>query len=242
MERDEWPRPEWHAPWWNYKVIRSNLGRVTSIAFDPGNSWFCTGAADRTVKIWDVGTGRLKHKLTGGHTGQVRGLAVSKRHPYMYSAGDDKQVNWCFLFSSSSDCRHFVYSVCRVWDTRTDKQIHALSAHDDTVSSLLARSTHPQIITGSHDTTIKFWDLRKERWITGLLHNKKSIRALAINPTGPPAFVSAGEDDNIKKFILPTGPPAADDNIKKFILPRRYFPHFSHNMLSQQNEFVNLKP
>jgi WD40 repeat protein len=32
-------------------VISGHLGWVRSIAFDPGNEWFCTGSADRTIKV-----------------------------------------------------------------------------------------------------------------------------------------------------------------------------------------------
>lgn len=33
------------------QVISGHLGWVRSIAFDPGNEWFCTGSADRTIKV-----------------------------------------------------------------------------------------------------------------------------------------------------------------------------------------------
>jgi pleiotropic regulator 1 len=64
---------------------------VRSIAFDPSNEWFVTGSADRTIKLWDTGSGQLKLTLTG-HIEQVTGLAVSPRHPYMFSASLDKEV------------------------------------------------------------------------------------------------------------------------------------------------------
>ncbi|KAI3678777.1 hypothetical protein L6452_38080 [Arctium lappa] len=53
MERipSRWPRPVWHGPWKNYRVISGHLGWVRSIAFDPSNQWFCTGSADRTIKV-----------------------------------------------------------------------------------------------------------------------------------------------------------------------------------------------
>lgn len=41
------------------------------------------------VQIWDLASGELKLSLTG-HISTVRGLAVSARHPYMFSAGEDK--------------------------------------------------------------------------------------------------------------------------------------------------------
>lgn len=241
MERipSRWPRPVWRAPWKNYRVISGHLGWVRSIAFDPSNSWFCTGSADRTIKIWDVGTGKLRLTLTG-HIEQIRGLAVSPRHTYMFSAGDDKQVK-CWDLEHNKVIRSYhghlsgVYclalhptidvlltggrdSVCRVWDIRSKMQIHALSGHDNTVCSVFTRPTDPQVVTGSHDSTIKFWDLRYGKTMATLTHHKKSVRAMTLHPKEN-CFASASAD-NIKKFNLPKG-------------------EFLHNMLSQQKTIIN---
>ncbi|CAK7327511.1 unnamed protein product [Dovyalis caffra] len=241
MERipSKWPRPVWRPPWKNYRVISGHLGWVRSIAFDPSNTWFCTGSADRTIKIWDVGSGRLKLTLTG-HIEQVRGLAISQRHTYMFSAGDDKQVK-CWDLEQNKVVRSYhghlsgVYclalhptidllltggrdSVCRVWDVRTKVQVFALSGHDNTVCSVFTQPTDPQVVTGSHDSTIKFWDLRYGKTMLTLTHHKKSVRAMALHPTEH-CFASASAD-NIKKFNLPKG-------------------EFLHNMLSQQKTIIN---
>lgn len=241
MERipSRWPRPVWHAPWKNYRVISGHLGWVRSIAFDPSNQWFCTGSADRTIKIWDLASGKLKLTLTG-HIEQIRGLAVSSKHTYMFSAGDDKQVK-CWDLEQNKVIRSYhghlsgVYclalhptidilltggrdSVCRVWDIRSKMQIYALSGHDNTVCSVFARPTDPQVVTGSHDTTIKFWDLRYGKTMTTLTNHKKSVRAMALHPKEN-CFASASAD-NIKKFQLPRG-------------------EFLHNMLSQQKTIIN---
>ncbi|THG05894.1 hypothetical protein TEA_022222 [Camellia sinensis var. sinensis] len=64
-------------------------------------------------------------------------------------------------------------------------------------------SMDPQVVTGSHDTTIKFWDLRFGKTMTTLTHHKKSVRAMALHPKEN-CFASASAD-NIKKFNLPKG-------------------------------------
>eukprot|EP00262_Sarcandra_glabra_P006902 TRINITY_DN1946_c0_g3_i3.p1 TRINITY_DN1946_c0_g3~~TRINITY_DN1946_c0_g3_i3.p1 ORF type:complete len:490 (+),score=78.43 TRINITY_DN1946_c0_g3_i3:87-1556(+) len=235
----KWPRPIWRPPWKNYRVISGHLGWVRSIAFDPSNTWFCTGSADRTIKIWDVASGRLKLTLTG-HIEQIRGLAVSKHHTYMFSAGDDKQVK-CWDLEQNKVIRSYhghlsgVYclalhptldilftggrdSVCRVWDIRSKASVHTLSGHENTVCSVFTRPTDPQVVTGSHDTTIKFWDLVAGKTMLTLTHHKKSVRAMALHPTEH-SFASASAD-NIKKFNLPRG-------------------EFLHNMLSQQKTIIN---
>ena len=81
--------PTYHPQWKLVRVISGHLGWVRSVAVEPGNKWFATGAGDRVIKIWDLASGELKLSLTG-HISTVRGLAVSPRHPYLFSCGEDK--------------------------------------------------------------------------------------------------------------------------------------------------------
>jgi hypothetical protein len=67
-------------------------------------------------QIWDLAKccagaeGGLKLTLTG-HIHSIRGLAVSARHPYLFSAGEDKLVkcksapsvwSWCICYRVSA--------------------------------------------------------------------------------------------------------------------------------------------
>lgn len=82
-------KPQFHPQWKLVRVISGHLGWVRSLAVEPGNKWFASGAGDRVVKIWDLASGELRLSLTG-HISTVRGLAVSGRHPYLFSCGEDK--------------------------------------------------------------------------------------------------------------------------------------------------------
>ena len=82
-------KPTYHPQWKLMRVISGHLGWVRSVAVEPGNKWFVTGAGDRVIKVWDLASGELKLSLTG-HISTVRGLAVSPRHPYLFSCGEDK--------------------------------------------------------------------------------------------------------------------------------------------------------
>jgi len=219
------PTPQWHAPWQLSTVISSHLGWVRSIAFDHTNDMFATGSADRTIKIFDfakacVGSpDALKITLTG-HISPIRGLAFSPRHPYLFSAGEDKMVK-CWDLETNQVVRHYhghlsgVFdlklhptldllvtggrdAVARVWDMRTRHQVHCLTGHDNTVGAILTKAADPQIITGSYDSTIKLWDLVAGKCMTTLTHHKKSVRALA-QPSFENTFVS-GAADTLKKW------------------------------------------
>lgn len=58
---------------------------------DPKNKFFVSGSADRTIKFWDLVEGKCLVTLTG-HINTVRGLAISERHPFLFSVGEDKMV------------------------------------------------------------------------------------------------------------------------------------------------------
>ena len=58
-------------------------------------------------------------------------------------------------------------------------------------------------MTGSHDSTIRLWDLIAGKTRVPLTHHKKSIRSLVIHPKLN-MFVS-GAADNIKQWTCPDG-------------------------------------
>jgi pleiotropic regulator 1 len=217
-------KPEWHAPWKLMRVISGHLGWVRSLAVEPENKWFASGAGDRTIKIWDLATGSLRLTLTG-HISTVRGLAVSPRHPYLFSCGEDKMVK-CWDLETNKVIRHYhghlsgVYTlslhptldvlvtggrdgVARVWDMRTRSNIHVLSGHKGTVSDVKCQEADPQVITSSLDSTVRLWDLAAGKSMGVLTHHKKGVRALT---THPKEFTFAsGSTGSIKQWKLPEG-------------------------------------
>ncbi|ORY13525.1 WD40-repeat-containing domain protein [Clohesyomyces aquaticus] len=217
-------RPEWHAPWKVMRVISGHMGWVRSLAVEPDNQWFASGAADRTIKIWDLASGQLKLTLTG-HISAVRGLAVSPRHPYLFSCGEDKMVK-CWDLETNKVIRHYhghlsgVYTldlhptldvlvtggrdgVARVWDMRTRTNVHVMAGHKGTIADLKCQEADPQVITGSMDSTIRLWDLAANKTLSVLTHHKKSIRALTLHPKE--FTFASGSTQSIKQWKCPEG-------------------------------------
>lgn len=217
-------RPKWHAPWENFRVIMGHVGWVRSVAVEPDNQWFATGSADRTIKIWDLATGKLKLTLTG-HISAVRGLAISDRHPYMFSVGEDKMVK-CWDLEQNKVMRHYhghlhgVYAcalhptldllmtagrdaVVRVWDMRSRREVHALQGHRDTINAVMAQGVDPQVVSASVDSTVRLWDLAAGKCMATLTNHKKGVRALAMHPVEF-SFASASID-NVKTWAFPRG-------------------------------------
>lgn len=197
-------RPEWHPKWVLHRVISAHLGWVRSLAVEPGNEWFASGAGDRTIKIFNLASGVLRLTLTG-HISAVRGLEVSKRQPALISCGEDKMVKYWDL-ETNKVIRHFHGhlsavmclklfdgldflatggrdSVVRVWDLRSRSQVMTLSA-GGTVSSVQAQPTEPMITCGSLDGTVRAFDIRQGgKCMATLTHHKKGVRS--ITPLHP---------------------------------------------------------
>ncbi|RKP03715.1 hypothetical protein CXG81DRAFT_29198 [Caulochytrium protostelioides] len=218
------PKPQWHAPWKLMRVMSGHLGWARCLAVEPNNEWFVTGAADRTIKVWDMASGKLKVTLTG-HIAPVRGLAVSSRHPYLFSCSEDRKVK-CWDLETNKIIRdyhghlHGVFSLdlhptldvvvtagrdatVRVWDMRTKAQIHCLTGHKGVVTSVKCQSADPQILSAGQDATVKLWDLAAGKCRTTLTHHTKGIRALALHPSEF-TFASASPG-TVKQWQCPEG-------------------------------------
>lgn len=213
-----------HSKWDCYRIISGHLGWIRTICFDINNEWFATGSNDRTIKIWDFATGKLKLTLTG-HISTVRSICISATRPYLFSCGEDKTIK-CWDLEQNKVIRTYhghlsgVYSLClhptldvlcsagrdctlRVWDIRTRIQTRVLSGHRDTVNSVISTNVKPHFVSASIDSTIRLWDLVANRCVTTLTNHKKSVRQVVGHPAEF-SFASAAAD-NIKTWALPNG-------------------------------------
>ena len=219
----KWPRPDWHQHLELYRVVSGHQGWVRCLAFDPSNEFFVSGSNDRTIRVWDVASGRLRLTLTG-HLEAISALAISDRSPYMFSCALDKQVK-CWDLETNQVIRHYhghlsaVHalalhpkldilatggrdSTCRVWDIRTKVQAMALDT-GDACHSLVMQGIDPQLITGAANGSMKLWDLRNGKSFATINMHRKGVRALAMHPTE--YTFASGAADNIKKWSLPRG-------------------------------------
>ena len=63
--------------WGPAELIMQNGSRVNSVAFSQDGSRVVSGSSDKTVRIWNVTTGKVEAELRG-HTNQVMSVAFSQ--------------------------------------------------------------------------------------------------------------------------------------------------------------------
>ncbi|ESO91742.1 hypothetical protein LOTGIDRAFT_217241 [Lottia gigantea] len=98
-----------------------------------------SGSRDKTMKMWDVGSGICLFTLVG-HDNWVRGVVFHPGGLYLLSASDDKTL--------------------RVWDIKNKRNHKTLEAHSHFTTSVDMHKSSPYVVTGSVDQSVKIWECR----------------------------------------------------------------------------------
>jgi WD40 repeat protein len=117
-----------------------NYGFGDCVAFTPDGQRLVTVGEEHAVKIWDVTSGELLHRLHG-HNGDVIAVAASTSG-WLASAGEDTTIV--------------------LWDTQTGQRRHTLRGHTGMVMSLSFSPDGGRLVSGGRDQTVKVWDM--SRW------------------------------------------------------------------------------
>nr|CAD7392245.1 unnamed protein product [Timema cristinae] len=101
--------------------------------------FLASGSRDKTIKVWDAGTGLCLFTLVG-HDNWVRGIVFHPGGKFVISASDDKTV--------------------RVWDMKNMRCLKTLEAHQHFCTAVDFHKTNPYVVSGSVDQTVKVWECR----------------------------------------------------------------------------------
>jgi WD40 repeat protein len=144
--------------------LEGHTSTVWTVAFSADNSHIASGSSDNSVRLWDTRTCAQIREFTG-HTASVRSIA---------SCSDGRWI------TSGSD------NTVHVWHSNTGQLIDPpLEGHTDVVKSVAVSPGNGQLISGSHDKTVRIWSTsaRKE-W------SKLSAQITSIHISRP-SYLSA---------------------------------------------------
>jgi WD40 repeat protein len=118
--------------------LKDHVDAVYALAFTPDGTRLVTGAADRSVKIWNVASGERLYTLSDATDG-INTVAVSPDGKQVAAAGQDKSI--------------------RIWTVGPKEGTleHTLIAHEDAILKLAWSPDGKLLASAAADRTIKIF-------------------------------------------------------------------------------------
>jgi WD40 repeat protein len=168
-----------------YNRLEGHDSDINRVSFNPDGKILATASRDKTIKLWNVETGKEIYTLSG-HSDSISSLSFSTDGKTLATGSDDKTI--------------------KLWDVDTGKERRTLTCHSKSVDSVSFSPDGKTLATGSDDKTIKLWDVDTGTEIRSFLKNDKTSWRVRFNKDGVLFAIGFVEDSaTIAIWNLRTG-------------------------------------
>lgn len=146
---------------------------VWSAAFSPDGEQIISGSSDRTLKLWNIRTGKTQATLKG-HGGYISQVAFHPKGQQVASASGDETI--------------------RLWNPTTGRRLRTLKGQQGDITSLAYSNDGSKLVSGADDRTIRIWNTKTGQQLQKFTGHENGIADVAFSPNGK-YVVSAGGYD-----------------------------------------------
>lgn len=171
----------WHLE--ERRPIGEHEDDVNGISIAPNQNWAISASHDRTLKLWDLTTGKELLTLKG----HAKSVNAAVWHPF------GRQI-----ISASND------HTLRLWDLETKLTLGVFQGHTDVVRSAAITPDGSRMISASSDNTLKIWDMKTKTVLLTLRGHSHQVLGVVVTSDGSRA-ISASADKTLKIWDIHTG-------------------------------------
>jgi WD40 repeat protein len=168
------------------RTLYGHRNLVNKAVFSPDGSMIVSCSDDKTIRLWDVNTGKSVKIISSAHSKEIKDVVFSPDGQSLLSCSDDKTI--------------------KLIDIETSQVIKTFSGHSKKVNSAAFSPDGGKIVSGSDDRSVKIWDTASGRVIktfsdkSGSGH-KGYVNTVAFSPDGR-HIASGGNDRKIKLWDI----------------------------------------
>ncbi|APB33560.1 WD-40 repeat-containing serine/threonine protein kinase [Gloeomargarita lithophora Alchichica-D10] len=203
---------------------------IMALQFTPDAQYIVGGCEDRTVRVWDVGKGKITQTLGGmfaKHSSPICAIAISPNGRLVASGSEDKTIRiWevtsgkclCTLTGHSSHVRTLGFTpdgfllvsggwdnTLVIWEAGNGRSLRTIAEPfrfgDNGFNAVVISPDSRWIASGNENRLIHLWDFNQGERLHSFPEQKTAVSALAFSPRGN-ILVSGNQDGLIQTWDM----------------------------------------